>query len=208
MAGVVRGALADTRPLATPAYRRLWLAGVVTVIGAQLSVVAVPTQTYQLTGSSAWAGLTELFGLWGGAIADAVDRRTLLLVSGAGIAVSSLLLWVTSATGVGGVWVILSLFAMQTAFLAVNQPTRNAVIPRLLPVEQLPAADALNMTVSQFGAIAGPLLAGVLIPVIGLSTLYLIDAVALLATLWAGGSRSCRPNRRRGHRPPPGRCSP
>lgn len=192
-AGAVRGALADTRPLATPAYRRLWLAGVVTVIGAQLSVVAVPTQIYQLTGSSAWVGLTGLFGLvplvvfglWGGAIADAMDRRMLLLVSGAGIAASSLLLWVTSATGVGGVWLILSLFAVQTAFLAVNQPTRNAVIPRLLPADQLPAANALNMTVFQFGAIAGPLLAGVLIPVIGLSTLYLIDAVALLATLWA-----------------------
>ncbi|MDN5748123.1 MAG: MFS transporter [Pseudonocardia sp.] len=189
----MRGALADTRPLRTPSYRRLWLAGVVTVIGAQLSVVAVPTQIYLLTGSSAWVGLTGLFGLvplvvfglWGGAIADVVDRRTLLLVSGTGIAATALLLWVTSASGLGGVWPILSLFAVQTAFLAVNQPTRNAVIPRLLPAEQLPAANALNMTVFQIGAIVGPLLAGVLIPVIGLPTLYLLDAVALLATLWA-----------------------
>lgn len=189
----LRGVLADTRPLATPAYRRLWLAGVVTIIGAQLSVVAVPTQIYQLTGSSAWVGLTGLFGLvplvvfglWGGAIADAVDRRTLLLVTGSGIAASSLLLWVTSATGVGGVWLILVLFAVQSGLLAVNQPTRNAVIPRLLPAEQLPAANALNMTVAQIGAIAGPLLAGVLIPVIGLPMLYLLDAIALLATLWA-----------------------
>jgi MFS family permease len=189
----VRGALADTRPLRTPSYRRLWLAGAVTTVGAQLSVVAVPTQIYQLTGSSAWVGLTGLFGLvplivfglWGGAIADAVDRRTLLLVSGAGIAASALLLWVTSASGLGGVWVVLALFAVQTAFLAVNQPTRNAAIARLLPVDQLPAANALNMTVVQIGAIAGPLLAGVLIPVIGLPALYLLDAIALLATLWA-----------------------
>jgi MFS family permease len=193
LAGAVRGALADTRPLRTPSYRRLWLSGVVTVIGAQLSVVAVPAQIYQLTGSSAWVGLTGLFGLvplvvfglWGGAIADAVDRRTLLLVSGAGIAGSSLLLWVTSATGVGGVWLVLSLFAVQTAFLAVNQPTRGAAIPRLLPADQLPAANSLNLLVFSVGAIAGPLLAGLLIPVVGLSTLYLLDAVALLATLWA-----------------------
>ena len=109
----------------------------------------------------------------------------LLLLTGSGIAVSSLILWVTSATGVGGVWLVLSLFAVQSAFLAVNQPTRSAVIPRLLPAEQLPAANALNMTVVQAGAVAGPLLAGVLIPVVGLSTLYLFDAVALLATLWA-----------------------
>jgi MFS family permease len=193
MTRAVRGALADTRPLRTPAYRRLWTAGIVTVIGAQLSVVAVPAQIYQLTGSSAYVGLTGLFGLvplivfglWGGAIADAVDRRTLLLVTGTGIALSSLALWVVAASGVGGVWLVLSLFAVQTAFLAVNQPTRNAVLPRILTVEQIPAANALNMTVFQTGAIIGPLLAGVLIPVIGLPTLYLLDAIFLLATLWA-----------------------
>jgi MFS family permease len=193
LSAVVRGALADTRPLRTPAYRRLWSAGIVTVVGAQLTVVAVPTQIYQLTGSSAYVGLTGLFGLvplvvfglWGGAIADAMDRRVLLLLTGAGIAATSLALWVTAATGVGGVWMILGLFAVQSAFLAINQPTRSAVIPRLLPAEQLPAANALNMTVMQAGAVAGPLLAGVLIPVIGLSSLYLLDALALLVTLWA-----------------------
>ncbi|MHA6626780.1 MFS transporter [Pseudonocardia sichuanensis] len=193
IARAVRGVLTDTRPLRTPAYRRLWAAGIVTVIGAQLSVVAVPAQIYELTGSSAYVGLTGLFGLvplvvfglWGGAIADAVDRRTLLLFSGGGIALSSLALWVTAASGAGGVWLVLVLFAVQTAFLAINQPARNAVIPRLLPADQLPAANALNMTVFQVGAIAGPLLAGVLIPVIGLPTLYLLDAIALLATLWA-----------------------
>jgi MFS family permease len=193
LAGAVRGALADTRPLRSPAYRRLWTAGIVTVVGAQLTVVAVPTQIYQLTGSSAYVGLTGLFGLvplvvfglWGGAIADAVDRRLLLLVTGAGIALTSLALWVCAATALANVWVVLVLFAVQSAFLAVDQPTRSAVIPRLVPLDQLPAANALNMTVVQAGAVAGPLLAGVLIPLIGLPTLYLLDAVALLATLWA-----------------------
>jgi len=190
---VARGALADTRPLRTPDYRRLWTAGIVTVVGAQLTVVAVPTQIFTLTGSSAYVGLTGLFGLvplivfglWGGAIADAVDRRTLLLVTGAGIAAMSLALWVIAASGVGNVWVVLVLFAVQTALLAVNQPTRSAVIPRLVTPALLPAANTLNFTVFQLGAFVGPLLAGVLIPVIGLPTLYLLDAVALLATLWA-----------------------
>ena len=111
------------------------------MIGAQLTVVAVPTQIFALTGSSAYVGLTGLFGLvplvvfglWGGAIADAMDRRTLLLVTGAGIAAMSLALWVIAASGVGNVWVVLVLFAVQTALLAINQPTRSAVIPRLLP---------------------------------------------------------------------------
>jgi MFS family permease len=193
LTAVLRGALADTRPLREPSYRRLWSAGIVTVVGAQLTVVAVPTQIYQLTGSSAYVGLTGLFGLvplvvfglWGGAIADAMDRRALLLLTGSGIAATSLALWVVAATGLGGVWSVLALFSVQSAFLAVNQPTRSAVIPRLLAAEQLPAANALNMTVVQMGAVAGPLLAGVLIPVVGLPTLYLFDAVALLATLWA-----------------------
>lgn len=190
---LVRGVLADTRPLRTPAYRRLWLAAIVTTVGSQLTVVAVPYQIFALTDSSAWVGLTGLFGLvplivfglWGGAIADAVDRRTLLLVTVTGIAATSLLLFVTAATGLGGVWLVLSLFALQTAFIAVDQPTRSAVLPRLLPAEQLPAANALTMTVFQTGAVAGPLLAGALIPLVGLPTLYLVDAVALLATLWA-----------------------
>lgn len=193
LAAVLRGALADTRPLQAPAYRRLFTAGIVTVVGAQLTVVAVPAQIFALTGSSAYVGLTGLFGLvplvvfglWGGAIADAVDRRLLLLLTGSGIALTSLALWVCAAGGVGNVWVVLVLFAAQSAFLAVNQPTRSAVIPRLMPAEHVPAANALNMTVVQAGAVAGPLLAGVLIPVVGLPTLYLLDAVALLSTLWA-----------------------
>jgi MFS family permease len=193
LATKLRAAFADTRPLRTHEFRRLWLAGVVTVIGAQLTVVAVPKQIYDLTQSSTYVGLTGLFGLvplvvfglWGGAIADAMDRRTLLLLTGAGISLMSVALWVVAAAKVGSVWLVLCVFAVQQALLAINQPTRNAALPRILPANELPAANALNMTVFTFGAIVGPLLAGALLPLTGLSTLYLIDAVALLATLWA-----------------------
>ncbi|HEY3261961.1 MAG TPA: MFS transporter [Pseudonocardiaceae bacterium] len=185
--------MADTRPLGTPAFRRLWLAGIVTSVGAQLSVVAVPVQVFALTRSSVYVGLTGLFGLvplvvfglWGGAIADAMDRRTLLMITGLGLALTALGLGAVAITGVGTVWLVLSLYAVQQAFLAVNQPTRGAVLPRLLPAGELPAANALNMLVMMFGAIVGPLLAGALLPLIGLGTLYLLDAVALTATLWA-----------------------
>jgi len=189
----VKGLLADTTPLRDPAYRRLWSAGVVTTIGAQLGVVAVPQQIYEITRSSAYVGLTGVFGLvplvvfglWGGALADVMDRRRLLTITTTGLGVTALLLWAQAAAGLNNVWVLLGLFAVQQAFFAVNQPTRSAIIPRLLPPGQIAAATSLNMTVMQFGAIAGPLLAGVLIPVLGLSALYLLDAVALLATLWA-----------------------
>ena len=88
-----------------------------------------------------------MFGLWGGAIADAMDRRTLLLITGAGIAAMSLALWVIAASGVGGVWLVLVLFAVQSALLAINQPARSAVIPRLVTPALLPAANTLNFTV-------------------------------------------------------------
>ena len=118
-------------------------------------------------------------------LADVFDRRSILRVTTVGLIVTSGLFAVQAFLGSTNVWLLLSLFAVQQAFFAVNQPTRSAVIPRLLPAEQLPAANALNMTVVQVGAVLGPLLAGGLIPFIGLSTLYLIDAIFLLATLWA-----------------------
>ncbi|MCJ0904939.1 MFS transporter [Rhodococcus sp. ARC_M6] len=189
----MKSVLADTTPLENPDYRRLWTAGIVTVIGAQLSVVAVPQQVYVITGSSGYVGLTGIFGLvpliifglWGGALADVMDRRRLLMISSIGLGVTSVLFWIQAALNVNNVWLVLTLFAVQQAFFAVNQPTRAAIIPRLIPGAQLPAANSLNMTVVQFGAIAGPLLAGVLIPTAGLALLYLLDSIFLLATLWA-----------------------
>ncbi|WP_067819782.1 MFS transporter [Nocardia inohanensis] len=185
--------LADITPLRNPDYRRLWTTGVVTVIGAQLSVVAVPKQLYDITHSSGYVGLAGLFGLipliifglWGGALADVMDRRKLLLITSAGTGLTALAFWAQAAAGLNNVWLVLGLFAVQQACFAVNQPARSAIYPRLLPEDQLPAANSLAMTVMQFGAIAGPVVAGMLIPVAGLSTLYLLDAVALLATLWA-----------------------
>ncbi|MFI5780268.1 MFS transporter [Nocardia sp. NPDC051570] len=185
--------LADVAPLRNPEFRRLWTTNIVTVVGAQLSVVAVPQQIFEITHSSGYVGLAGLFGLvplvvfglWGGALADVMDRRKLLLITSSGTGLTALAFWAQAAAGMDNVWLVFGLFAVQQAFFAVNQPTRSAIFPRLLPGELLPAANSLNSTVMQFGAIAGPVLAGTLIPVAGLSTLYLLDSVALLATLWA-----------------------
>jgi len=189
----VRALLADTTPLSNPSFRRLWSANIVTVVGAQLTVVAVPAQIYAMTGSSAYVGLTGVFGLvplivfglWGGALADVLDRRSILRVTTVGLIASSAAFWAQAAAGAENVWLLLSLFAVQQAFFAINQPTRSAVLPRLLPPAQLPAANALNTTVMQAGAIAGPLVGGALIPVLGFSALYAVDTCTLFATLWA-----------------------
>ncbi|MFE9900900.1 MFS transporter [Streptomyces achromogenes] len=183
----------DTRPLRIPAYRRLWSSTIVTAVGSQLTAVAVPKQIYDITHSSAWVGYASLaglvpmvaFALWGGAVADAVDRRKLLLVTNSGIAVTSLLFWAQAVTGLDSVPVLMVLLALQQAFFGLNAPARSASIARLVPAEQLPAANALGSTVMQIALVAGPLLAGALIPVVGLPELYLIDALALCVTVWA-----------------------
>ncbi|GAA2342154.1 MFS transporter [Streptomyces kunmingensis] len=183
----------DTRPLRIPAYRRLWSSTIVTAVGSQLTAVAVPKQIYDITGSSAWVGAASMagllplivFALWGGAIADTMDRRKLLLITNCGIAVTSVLFWVQAVAGLDSVATLMILLAMQQAFWGLNAPARNASIARLVPEGELAAANALGSTVMQTGQVVGPLLAGVLIPVIGLPELYLIDALALCVTVWA-----------------------
>ena len=188
----MRRFFADTTPLRTPDFRRLWLAGIVTVFGGNLTIFAVPVQLYALTQNSAYVGLSGLFalvplivfGLLGGAWADAMDRRLLLIIASIGLAFSSVLLWLQAALTLNNVWVVLCLLSVQQAFYAINSPTRSAAIPRMLPGDQLAAANSLNFTVFQFGAIVGPLLAGVMLRWVDLSTLYLIDAITCVAPLW------------------------
>src|SRR6188768_4333290 len=107
--------MADTRPLRNPYFRRLWLANIVTVVGAQLTVVAVPAQIYAQPGSSAYVGLTGVFGLvplivfglYGGALADVFDRRTILVITTVGLIVTSGLFWLQAALGGTNVWLLL-----------------------------------------------------------------------------------------------------
>ena len=189
----MRRYFADTTPLRTQDFRRLWLAGIASVIGANLTIFAVPVQLYALTKNSAYVGLAGLFalvplvvfGLLGGAWADAMDRRVLLIITSCGLAVASVMLWVQAALELNNVWAVLCLLAVQQAFYAINQPTRSAAIPRMLPGHQLPAANSLNMTVTQFGAIVGPLLAGVMLRWVDLSTLYLLDAITCMVPILA-----------------------
>lgn len=181
----------DTRPLRLRDFRRLWTSTAITAIGGQLTTVAVPKQIYDLTGSSAYVGLTGavglgallVFGLWGGAIADKFDRRKVILVSNVGIAVTCGLLWAQAFTGLESVWVVLAIYGVQQSFAAVNAPARYAVVPRLVPGELVAPANALAFTTFMIGLVVGPLVAGALIPVVGLSTLYLIDTVGLCLAL-------------------------
>lgn len=185
--------LADTRPLRYASFRRLWVANIVTVIGAQMTVVAIPAQIFHITGSSGYVGLAGafglvpliVFGLWGGSLADVIDRRRLLVISTVGLIVTSAILALIAVLSIDNVWLLLSVFSIQQAFFALNQPARGALLPSIIPLGLLPAANSLNMTVMTLGAVVGPVVGGALIPLFGYQLLYGIDAVLLFATLYA-----------------------
>jgi hypothetical protein len=193
--GALRRAAVDVRPLRHADFRRLWMGNGVSLIGFQLTAVAVPVQVYSVTRSSFWVGMIGIvglvplivFGLWGGAIADAVDRRKLLLVSSVMVWLCTVALFVQALLHLDNLPLILVLVALQSAGFAVSSPTRGAIIPRLLPRELVPAANTLNFTASNVGLVAGPLLAGVVIARWSFAAAYAVDAllfgVALYATL-------------------------
>ncbi|GGO27549.1 MFS transporter [Microbispora rosea subsp. aerata] len=196
MAGVqtvLKRVALDTRPLSIPAYRRLLVGQGVSFIGFQLTSVAVSGQVYAITGSSLWVGLLGpvslvplvVFGLWGGAVADAMDRRKLLLAGSVVAWLSTAALLLHAWSGLGSVHLILAVIALQSIGFAVTSATRGAIIPRIVPTERVPAANTLNFLVSSIGTVVGPLLAGLVLAKGGYATAYLIDAVLFGAGFYA-----------------------
>ncbi|MCW2666867.1 MAG: transporter [Frankiales bacterium] len=190
----LRGAALDLRPLReSPAFRRLLFGDAVSVIGTQITTVAVPIQVYAQTRSAAAVGLVGLagllplivFGLYGGAIADAVDRRRLVLLTTLGQAALALVLVAQAVADLEQTWLLYVVVAVQAALFAIDSPARQAFVPRLLPVAQLPAANALKQVEFNLGVTVGPLLAGVLVARYGYGAAYGLDALSFLAALFA-----------------------
>jgi MFS family permease len=183
----------DLSPLRNPDYRRLWAGNSVAFLGAQVTVVAVPVQMYAITRSSFWVGMLGLvglvplvvFGLWGGAVADAVDRRLLLIGASTVAWVSTLGLLAQSLLGLDSVGVLLALVGVQSAAFAVTSSTRGAVIPRVVDKDQVAAANTLGFTTSNLGMVLGPLLAALVIGRWSLSAAYAVDGVLYSAALYA-----------------------
>ncbi|MEU7912244.1 MFS transporter [Microbispora bryophytorum] len=183
----------DCRPLAIPAFRRMWAASVICAVGGSFSVVAVPTQLFTVTGSSAAVGASAgvsfaalvAAAVWSGVLADRMDRRTMLLAAHLGLALTYAALWLQAILGGRSVPVLLVAVAFQGLTYGTVLTTTGATVPRLVPAGLLPAANSLSSLVRYGGSVLGPMLAGVLVPVVGLGTLYLFDAVALLAVVGA-----------------------
>ena len=174
-------------------FRLVWFGQLISVTGTQLRLVAIPYQIYLLTGSSLDVGLIGLFqaiplmslALFGGVIADAVDRRRLLIVTQIGLAACSAALAVGTQLGIANVPYLYALTAVGAAFSAIDGPARGALIPNLVSRERLAAAMALNQVLFQTASIAGPALAGVIILGIGVAGAYWVDTATFLASIVA-----------------------
>jgi MFS family permease len=187
--------LADITPLrVSPDYRRLWLALSISNVGQQMTAVAVGIQVYSITQSSFAVGLVGLFqlvpligfGLYGGALSDTHDRRLLGLLTAFGLMGCSAVLLAQALLDLRSVALLYAVVAVQSAFFAVGNPARGAIIPRLIGIELLPAANALGMLAFNVGFTLGPLLGGLLIATTGGVTVsYAVDLVAFTAVVYA-----------------------
>ena len=157
--------------------------------GTQLTVVALPVQVFALTASSFAVGLLGLVsfvplllgGLYGGAIADSMDRRKLAMLTSTGLATTSGLLVLQAVLELRSVAVLYGLAALQALLAGVDSPARSSIIPRLVPVHDLPAASALSFAGTTLATTVGPLVAGLLIAGPGLGLTYGIDALSFVA---------------------------
>jgi MFS family permease len=192
--GRVRRLLLDTTPLRLDRdFRWLWSGQVVNGIGNQITRVALPYQVYVLTGSTlAIAALTLfqlvpilLFALGAGSLADAVDRRRLLLATQAGLATCSLVLALLTVSGSPPVWTLFVVAFFAAGLSAVDQPTRSSAIPRLVPKERLSSAIALNQLNFQLASIVGPAVGGIIIAAVGIAAAYTVDFVSFVASFVA-----------------------
>jgi MFS family permease len=178
----------DTTPLRTSRdFRLLFLAGTVFYLGGMVSYVALPYQLYRLTGSNLAVGalgLVELvpllfFGLYGGALADHVDRRRLLVTTGVAQVLLTAVLMV-NAFGPRQLWVIYVVGAALAAAGSLQRPSKEALEPRTVPHDQITAASALSSLGVQVGLLAGPAIGGVLVATVGVGWCFAVDVTGLV----------------------------
>jgi MFS family permease len=184
----------DVTPLRRyPAFRRLWFAQGISFIGSEVAFVALAYQVYQLTGSTLAVGLIALthlvplltLTLIGGAIADAVDRGRLMLVQQIGMLGGSLGLAANAALDEPRVWPLYVFEFVISASFSLGIGAQRSMTPQLVEEEHFLAASALNSVTSQFGAVAGPAFAGVLIKFVDLKWIYLADSLSYLGAIVA-----------------------
>lgn len=189
-----RRVLIDVGPLREHSqFRRLWGGYVVSVLGSQITVVALPYQVFEITHSSLDVGLIGLAqilpvlcgALVGGSVADAIDRRRVLICAQVAMASCSALLCWNALSGHPMLWPLYALGATSAGFATVDNSSRSAVIASLLERREYAAGNALWQLLYQVGQVAGPAAAGLLIAQVSLGAAYGIDAATFVFSLAA-----------------------
>lgn len=183
----------DLTPLRTAKdFRTLFVSGTVFYLGSMFGYVAVPYQLFQITDSNLAVGAMGVvqlvpllvFGLYGGALADHVDRRKMMLWTGLAQSLLAGLLLVNSLIGDPQVWMLYLIGAGMSAASSLQRPSREALIPRVVTHDELPAAVAVSSLGYQVGMLIGPGIGGLLIAHLGVPIAYGLEAGGFaLATL-------------------------
>jgi MFS family permease len=172
-------------------YRRLFMGTLVSTLGAQLTVVAVPFQVYRQTHSSLQVGAVSLAqlvpliigALAGGTVGDAIDRRTMMWITGAALALTSAALALNALAAHPALWLIYVVSALTGALIGFSNTARAASSATLVGPHHQPAAAALTQIVFQLGTVVGPAVSGLLIATVGLSWVYGLDAITYVISV-------------------------
>ena len=188
----VRGLLVDLEPVKRDRdFRMMWLGQLVSGVGRQVTVVVLPLELWNLTKNPLAIGLLAIvqlfpilvFALGGGAVADAVDRRKLLLVTQVCLAATSAMLAFLAFQPAPPLWGFYVVAFVAAGLGAVDQPTRSSAIPRLVPRERLQAAIAVNWLSAQTVSVVGPVFGGVLVVLAGAGWAFSFDVATFMAAI-------------------------
>ncbi|MEV4807577.1 MFS transporter [Nonomuraea sp. NPDC049421] len=173
-------------------YRLLFGSGVITMFGTLITMVAVPYQMKQLTDSYLAVGLVSLAefvpmvvcGLWGGAIADALDRRKIIVMSELGLLVTSAALMINAMLPSPQIWVLYVVGAVSTGIGSLQRPSLEAVMQQVVKHDQQAAAAVLSSLRWNFGAIVAPALGGLMVASWGVTSAYVLDTLTFLLSMF------------------------
>jgi MFS family permease len=205
--------LVDLSPLRkSREYRLLYTGQTVSLFGSMLTFVAVPYQVFRLSHSSLWVGLLGAFqlvpllaaALYGGALADALDRRRMLVVAELALTACSAALALNARLAEPNLVLVFVLAAVMSAISGFHQPALQAMTQELVSRDDQTAAAALGALRYSLGSIGGPACAGLVIAKLGLSSAYLIDAVSFGASLFCLASMKPLPRKAPGVSSPVG----
>jgi len=189
---VLKKIAVDISPLRKyPDFRRLWSSGLISYFGSMITYVALPFQIKELTNSYIAVGLMGavelipliIFGLYGGVLADRVDRRKMIFITEFALMIMTFSLFINTQLAKPSLLWIYIVAGSFAALDGLQRPSADAILPRLVGHDDLPSASALMSLRWQTGVIAGPALAGILLATTGIGTAYLVDVITFAISL-------------------------